>query len=788
MNEVRYVVRGLVRRPAHSAAVVLLLVIGIAANGAVFSGVEQLLVRPLGVDQPDTLVSLGRQRFSYPNYRSFADRLEGVIGVAAFLNRPLTLTTNDATMPLNGTIVSANYFDVLGITAVKGRTFDSMDADRSTDARTAVMSERFWRTAYAASPEVIGRTVHMNDVAVTIIGVVPAAFRGTGLEYVPDIWLRLTILNELEPIFARAGWVERREVPVFTALARRDGEVTHAQLRRSVDGLVGRLAAEYPRENGRWTIDAVPLIQAAIPKDSRNSIIHVMSLVQLAALFVLLIGVANVTILLNDSAESRGREFAIRLAHGSRAWRLARQLSVEYLILGGLAGGCGLLVVGWYLDRLQNLVPHLPIAVNLDLGPYTVGLVVGLSLVASFVGGLLPAMRTFRLEAARGLNHPRTELAGGATRSGMTDMLLAIQVALTLVLVCGALLFVQILQNKQQIELGFEAEGVLRAQFDLGASGYTELTAKAFRQELVREAAALPGVQTASWAVSLPFEGITMLYDVSPSSAQRTQAETPLEVIGNHVDRNFFATLGIPIIRGQGFSDADQGRRVIVISQLLAHRLWSDGDPIGRRLQVDMALGEVAYDVVGVVGNARYENLEAELVPAVYFPLPREDAPGLDGNLLLKTELPLSTIASGLRQRIDELDKNVAVRDIRALSAALDAVLAPDRLAATTVGAFSLFAILLAGLGLFGTVSRMTGRRRREIGVRIALGAKRRDVLALLLGECATRFWLVYWQVSELPLAAGGCCRATSTRLTVGESSGCSLRRRWFLEYLAYWR
>ena len=414
----------------------------------------------------------------------------------------------------------------------------------------------------------------------------------------------------------------------------------------------------------------------------------------------------------------------IRLAHGSRAWRLARQLSVEYLILGGLAGGCGLLVVGWYLDRFQNLVPHLPIAVNLELGPYTVGLVVGLSLVASFVGGLLPAMRTFRLEAGRGLNHPRTELAGGATRSGMTDMLLAIQVALTLVLVCGALLFVRILQNKQQIELGFEAEGVLRAQFDLGASGYTELTAKAFRQELVRETAALPGVQTASWAVSLPFEGITMLYDVSPSSAQRTQAETPLEVIGNHVDRNFFATLGIPIIRGQGFSDADQGRRVIVISQLLAHRLWSDGDPIGRRLQVELAPGEVTYDIVGVVGNARYENLEAELVPAVYFPLPREDAPGLDGNLLLKTELPLSTIASGLRQRIDELDKNVAVRDIRALSAALDAVLAPNRLAATTVGAFSLFAILLAGLGLYGTISRMTGRRRREIGVRIALGAK----------------------------------------------------------------
>ena len=721
MTDVRLAWRGWRRRPLHPIAIFLLLTVGIAGNAVVFTGVESLLISPLAVDRPETLVSFGR--LSYPNYRSFAERLDGVAGVAAFLNSPMTLT-GDVPESVRGTFVTGNYFAVLGVAAVRGRTFDvdSADPTRATDARTAVISERFWRTAHAADPAVVGRPLWLNDVAVTVIGVAPAVFRGTTLDFVPDVWVPLSLQSEVRPDLTDLR--ENRMVPRVTVVARRSDDMSSAGLRLAATRLVDALVAEYPRDNDRPSvrdITAVPLARTVFDPDRRQSIWRGLGLLQLAVAVVFLICLANVTILTMVTAESRRSEFTVRLVHGARWWRIVRQQAVEYLLLGGLAGLCGIAAS----SAATDLLARFRIVPPIDTGPWTLALVAGLGLAAPVAAGTLATFRVRRMEAA-GAYHSLASPRGATTRSTLMHVFLAVQVALSLTLVCGALLLVQNLQHRLRMDHGFEPDGVLSVRIPLSRAGYTEKTTGTFRRSLVREVAALPGVRHSSWAFSVPFDGITLLNEVEPEQGSRD----PTLVIVNWVDRQFFTTMGISIVRGRGFSEDERWRREVVVSQRLAAMLWPDGDPVGRRLRT--VHDDRTFDVVGVVGDTRYRNPDAGIEPMVYFS-PNDALPA--GYLLVQTAAPPSSMVAAVRARTKALDARVLTHDARTMHDFIDALLSQDRRAATGTGLFGAIGLLLVGLGLYGAAARLVGLRRREIGVRLAIGARPRDVCLLLLWE-----------------------------------------------------
>ena len=714
MNEVRFVWRGWRRRPLHPIAVVLLLTIGIAANAGVFAVVERLLLSPLAVEDPETLVSFGR--LSYPNYRSFADRLAGVSGVAAFANRPLTLTEREPE-PVRAAFVTVNYFSVLGVAATRGRTFHPGDPDR-----VAVVSEPFWRTAWGADPEVVGRTLWLNDRAVTVVGVLPADFQGTTLEYAPNVWVPLSLQPEVRPDLADLR--ENRLNPWVTVFARRREDTSPARLAQAVASLSDALVTEYPRDNaGMRAVAVVPLTRSALSPDRRTSLAWLLGLLQSAALSVFLVGMANMAILVLVSAESRRGEFAVRLVQGARWWRVVRPQAVEYLILGGVAGAGGIAVTRGALQLLARL----RILPSVDVGPYTIGLVAGLALLAPCCAVIVSALRVRRMERSGAL-HPAAASQGATTRSTWMNAFLAAQTVLSLALVCGALLFVENLRNRMRIDPGFDAEGVLRVRIALREAGYDETAAGLFRRALVREAAALPGTLRAGWGLSIPFGGATFLTDVSRADG----LGTPVRVVTNYVDREFFATLGIPIVLGRGFSENERPRGEVVVSRGLAASLWPEEGAIGRRLRD--VLGNATYEVVGVAGDTRYRSLDGAVSPVVYFP--PNDA-FVSGYLLVRSELDPEPAAAAVRQRIRDLDSRMPTHDHRKMEDVLDGLLERDRMVAAGVGTFAVLGLLLAGLGLAGAAARLVGLRRREIGVRLALGARPRDVFLLLLGDGA---------------------------------------------------
>ena len=762
MTDVRLAWRGWRRQPLHPVAVVLLLTIGLAGNAIVFTGIESLLVSPLAVDRPRTLVSFGR--LSYPNYVSFVDRLDRVEGVAAFVNQRMT-RTEGAPEPIQGTFVTPNYFTVLGVAAVRGRTFHADSAP--ADPRTAVISEGFWRSAYAADPAVIGRTLWLNDVAVTVVGVAPAAFRGTALDYAPDVWTPLSLLPAVRPEFA--DLFDNRTLPWVTVFARRAGDTPPAGLRLASSRLVDALIAEYPRDNDYphvRSITPAPLARTALDPDRRESVVHELGLLQLAVAAVFLIGLANVTILMLAAAETRRAEFAMRLMQGARWWRIARQQAVEHLLLGALAGVCSLAAAQSALALLE----HRGIVPPLTAGPWTFVVVAGLALAAPVAAGGLTMVRVRGMETA-GAIQPLAAPRGATTRSKLMRTFLAIQVALSLALVCGALVLVQNLQHRLGTDYGFDPAGVLSVRLPLRQAGYTEVTTEVFRSAVVREVEALPGVRTASWALFVPFEGLTFLNEVAPGDGSQ---ESRI-VLANNVDRQFFAALSIPVAHGRGFSQDERWRREVVVSQRLAATLWPGRDPLGRRLRT--MHDSRTFEVVGVAGDIRYRNLEeddeirfwnvdAGMEPVVYFP---PDPAMPSGHLLVRTDLPPASMTAAVRARIRTLDSGVMTHDVRTLGDFVEAVLLPDRRAAVGVGAFGVVGLVLVGLGLYGSAARLVGLRRREIGIRLALGARPRDVVRLLLADGVL---MMAWGAAVGTGVAVGGWRMAGSRIASLDTTG----------------
>jgi len=737
-QDARYALRLLGRTPGFTAIAILSLAIGIGANTAIFSLANALLIRPLpGLSDPGRLVDIGRtqsgQGFdttNYPNYLDVRARTTTLSDVYAYRIEPLPMSLSgpDGAERVYGLMVTGNFFTVLGTHAQIGRTFTDAD-DKPGQNAVTVISDKLWRTRFGADPAILGRVITITNKPYAVIGVAPRGFQGTTLIQA-DLWLPLSN-HSTGP---SGNMFTSRAVAWLVMGGRLKPGVTVKQADGELRAIGAALEREYPRENeGRGFA-----VAASSVFPGRISVIggFIAVLMALVAL-ILMIACVNLAGMLLARAAGRRREIAVRLAIGAARGRLVRQMLTETVVL--FAGGCaaGLLLSRWLESALLSLLPELPfpIGVGIETDWRVLGFTIGLSLAAAVLCGIAPALQASRPDLVPAL---KTQgLDGGPARLRLRNAFLVCQVTLALLLVIAGGLFLRALDRAVRIPPGFDQTNVDVVSLDLSLAGFKEAEAQQFAHDLLTRVRAMPGVQRAAIAVDLPLDGDRMGFgDVRiPGEDPNIRHRRSAPVDWNLVSPGLFSTLGVHLIRGRDFSDADSASapKVAIVNESLARRLYGTEEAVGRTFEVgtpERAKPDV-YTVVGIAADTHVVDLTGPIDPYVYVPLAQLYHSSV--SLLVKT-----TGASAIpqiRALVRQMNPGLPVTNAMPLSDVTAIGLVPQRLAGTLAGALGLVGLLLAAIGIYGVTSYAVSRRTREIGVRIALGADRTAVLRMVLRQ-----------------------------------------------------
>jgi predicted permease len=747
IQDLRFGVRMLVKNPTFTCVAVLTLALGLGANTAVFTFVDALLLRPLaGVEEPGRLVQLGRQYpdkpyvsdSSYPDYVDYRDQNTVLSGLAVTAPTAFHLHAGGQTERVEGELVSSNYFDVLGATAAHGRlitcdlrraTCDTCDVPRATcDERDAsaepvvVLSHRLWQRRFGANPSVLGTTVMLDGHAFTVIGVTSEPFAGIKVGVPRDVWVPLMTLRRLDlgttPRFEqrRASWLEM--------FGRRKPDVTLEQARAELSTIAQRLERSYPDTNARAAISVEPGLGRGV--DVQRSLRRFAYLPLTAVGIVLVIACANVAGLLLARAAARRREIATRLALGAGRIRVIRQLLTESIVLAAAGGAAGLVVGSWLTSGLRSLLPdrYLFLSFNLDLGVdwRVFGFMLGVATATGVLFGLVPALQGSRPDIVPELKG--VHVSGGRRGIGLRRVLVVTQLALSMILLVAAGLCVRTLQNAAAIDTGYEAGTVLTARMELGKQNYPEARGRLVQQQLLERLHSVPGVEAAGFAVTLPLNDGRW-----ENPVWREGDPTRVQTFQNFVSQRYFDAMTIPLVAGRSFSDTDDERapRVAILNQRLAHILWPGENPIGKRV----SLKGPSMEVIGVVRDIKGRDLFEPPGPMLYLPLSQS----YKSNVVLHVRAAVApaSLVSALRHEVYALDKDLPVYAITTLDQHVRATLTPQRLLAYLISGFGLLALLLSAIGLYGLLAYSVTERTPEIGIRMALGAQKTDVMRLFV-------------------------------------------------------
>jgi len=730
------------RSPVVTIVATVSLAIGIGANTTVFTIANALLFQPpAGVVESSRLVDIGTTRSgvgfgpsSYLNYLDIRQRAS-TVDVYAYSRFPQAISVSGAGIDAEstfGSVVTVNYFSVLGALPAVGRLFGPGDSDRPGASPVVVLSHSFWTRRFNKDPAIIGRALRLNGRTFTVVGVTSEAFHGTGVRAL-DVWVPLGV----DAIVTSSGGATftDRAANRWLIGGRLQSGVSTAQAAAEMDVIGRTLELEYP---GNRQI-GLRLLRASPVPGNRGPIVAFVGLLVSIVSFVLIIACANVAGVLLVRAAARRQEMAVRLAIGAGRARLIRQLLAETVLLFTLGGTAGLLLARWITSVLVSRLPTLPfpVALSLTLDARAIAFTVGLSLTAAVLSGLAPALNVAQTDVLGGLKN-QTALVG---RLRLRSALVVLQVAFTIVLVIGAGLFARALYRAGSVDPGFDSHGVELVSINLAQAGYTDATGPSFARELLDRVRRLSGVRAASVASSMPggFEVRREALAVAGRSSQNSQ--TFVSVDWNVVEPGYFATLRTPIAAGRDFTIADrQGTQpVAIVSAAAARQFWPGQDAVGQYLSQPTwgPQGPTSPTrtllVVGVAGDIRSSSLIDGFAGAcVYVPLQQQYVPSLT---IAARATRGQRVTDDLRALLTSMNPNLPVQAAQTLDDSIAFGLAPQRVAASVAGSLGMIGVVLAAIGIYGVMAYAVTRRTREIGIRVALGARSIDIVGLVLRE-----------------------------------------------------
>jgi predicted permease len=707
------------------------------ANTTIFSVVNALLIRPLPVEEPERLVSVfttyvGGDRYgitSYPDYEDLRDRNDVFTDLAAETYAPIGLGGTDRSEVVLGQVVTWNYFSVLGVQAVLGRTFLPEEDRVAGSHPVALLSHRIWQRLFESDPLITGQTVQINGLPFTVVGVAPEGFTGTSVILAPDVWVPVMMAAHA---LTYSPQLDGRADPFLHLIGRMKPGVPRARAQTAVRRVGAVLEQEYPGSNSGKSFTLVAAGKNRFGSGTTDDVARFMTVMMGVVGLVLLIACFNVANLSLAKATGRQREIALRHSLGASRWRITRQLLTESMLLSVVAGAAGLLFALWMSDLLVAVRPPIPLPLEIDLFPdrRVLAFTGLLALVTGVLFGLAPAVQTLRPGQFAALRDQAHVLSHGRSTSRLRSSLVALQLALSLVLLVSAGLFVRSLRNILTVDPGFDLRSGLILPVNLGFGQYDDNEGRLFVQQLVDRVESMPGVHSTALAAFLPLGVVHGHHDVVIDGYEPRTDESML-VKRNIVGPGYFETMGIPVVSGRGIGERDleNTEPVAVINETMARRYWPGERALGRTIRADRGIPRL---VVGVIKDGKYDTLDE--VPQPYLVLPlRQVELTRRVNLVVRTAGDPRPMMEQVLAEARRLDPNLPFENIATLPQYLELSLGSVKAPAMLVGAFGLLAMVLAVVGVYGVTSYTVSQRLHEFGVRMALGAQRRVIVSMVV-------------------------------------------------------
>jgi putative ABC transport system permease protein len=753
-QDLRFGARMLMKQPGFTAIAVITLTLGIGANTAVFSVINAVLFRPRPVARPEQLVELysgdARDPYgssAYQDFLFFRDQGEVFSGLAAYSLQTFKLGGAEEVEPVFGEVVSGNYFDVLGVKAFSGRTFLPEEDQTPGSHPVAVISHGLWRRRFGADPSLIGKTITLNNQALTVIGVAPPQYTGMIRGLAAEVWVPVMTLPQLEQQYGMS-LLDSRGNSLFFIVGRLKPEATLEQARARFDLISRQLREAHPEEwrqkraesgeTREKSITILPESETRIPPPAHAAAYAFIAIVLTIINLVMLIACMNLANLLLARATARGKEIAVRLTLGANAWRIVRQLLTESVLLAAIAGAGGVLMAMWLMNALAASFPALPegYRIALDLRPdwrvllYTLAF----SFLVGVLFGLAPALQASRPDVIAVLKDGAEVFAGARRQSRLRNGLIVTQVALSAVLLAGAGLVSRSVRNLHPLNLGFDSLNMVVAPVELEERQYDRARSQDFYRRLAERTRALPGVRAVTYVDFTPGLGRSRA-SVEIEGYQPGPGED-MALGRNTIGPGYLTAMNIPITQGRDFDERDNDGApcVAVVNEALARRYFAGGRALGKHLTKFREQQPNQFcEIVGVVRDDKFQSLQQE--PRPWYAFAMTQSHSTRTNMLVHTEGAPENLVPAVRRAIQSLDQTILVTGVQTLNDTFGPVLYFYRLFGLLVGGCGLLAILLAVIGIYGLVAYAVSRRTREIGIRIALGADKEKILRLIMRQ-----------------------------------------------------
>ncbi len=735
LQDVRFALRQLRKNPAYTVAATVMLAVAICANGTVFSWINGTMLHPIpGARDMSSLVSVMRGQwnssptppFSYLDYRDLRDQNHSFEGIIGYHHDWIALTGGATPERIYVANVTANYFDVLGVKPLYGRFFRPEEEAAGRSIPYVIISYSLWKTHFAGDPGIVGKPLEIARHPVTVIGITPKGFVGAAPGLRHDMWVTLDPLGT-------GGWrMTDRSSSWLNVVGRLRPGVSREQANQDLETIMRRIVAAYPDDHlGTNTITLDPMWRS--PFGANRYMATTLPILLSIAGIVLLLTCANVATLTLVRFVSRRREIAIRQSLGASRLRVVRQMVLEGVILALCAGAAALFLTLWTAKTLALFLPSnaIPIAINGMVDPGVVIAIVALAVLASLLCAAFPAWRSSQVPAAEVLKEESASVSGSKHNRRLLSGLVVAQVALSLALLVSSGLFLRTLRNIAHADPGFEQDHVLTASVGLNISGYPNDQRRLIRDKILQRVEALPGVTVASLTDWIPLTLSRKTEDGYPEGYAPRPHES-LEVGRADVSPRYFETMGIPILEGRNFTqdDNENAPRVLIVDQTAANRYWPGQDPIGKRLSIP-SMSSNLFTVVGVVKNSKHLMVSERPGPMIY--MSYYQLPGPELIVQMKTTGNPAEQLQAAERAIQEVDSRLPVYDVRTMRENTAMASTFVVMQSTFAGIFAVIALVLAATGIYGVMAYRTELRRHEIGIRVALGASRTDVMRLVL-------------------------------------------------------